>query len=286
VLALVSAEQWGINAPAFVKSELNYWIDYIQEDTTGCSGYDAPGNWMDYSTTARTGALLVEMYYVGDNAATPRAQLAAGCLNTHWQDGGAYGNKGDYYAMYAIFKGLALMSINTLPGPGDWHMDYTDWLLAHQQISGGWPQDSEWGSPFLDTSWAILILQKTILPVEVTITFPACDAKVAYSVGVLTVDGTLTIYKDDVQIDQVTLTGFTGAGTYTTPLAPGTHTYKAILDVTTAQNQNIVVLAENTGTEPGNCGGNNVPEFPSAILPATMIIGFLGAVLLIQRKRG
>jgi len=31
--------------------------------------------------------------------------------------------------------------------------------------------------------------------------------------------------------------------------------------------------------------GNNVPEFPSAFLPTAMIIGFLGAVLLIQRTR-
>jgi len=30
---------------------------------------------------------------------------------------------------------------------------------------------------------------------------------------------------------------------------------------------------------------NPVPEFPSIFLPATMIIGFLGAVLLIQRTR-
>ena len=29
----------------------------------------------------------------------------------------------------------------------------------------------------------------------------------------------------------------------------------------------------------------NTPEFPSMLLPATMIIGFLGAVLLIQRTR-
>jgi hypothetical protein len=28
-----------------------------------------------------------------------------------------------------------------------------------------------------------------------------------------------------------------------------------------------------------------IPEFPTAILPAAMIIGFLGAVLLIQRTR-
>jgi len=31
--------------------------------------------------------------------------------------------------------------------------------------------------------------------------------------------------------------------------------------------------------------GNCVPEFPSMFLPVTMIIGFLGAVLLIQRTR-
>jgi len=33
------------------------------------------------------------------------------------------------------------------------------------------------------------------------------------------------------------------------------------------------------------CSGTTIPEFPSTILPATMIIGFVGAVLLIQRTR-
>jgi hypothetical protein len=32
-------------------------------------------------------------------------------------------------------------------------------------------------------------------------------------------------------------------------------------------------------------GGKPMPEFPSAFLPVTMIIGFLGVVLLIQRTR-
>jgi hypothetical protein len=31
--------------------------------------------------------------------------------------------------------------------------------------------------------------------------------------------------------------------------------------------------------------GTSIPEFPSAFLPATMIIGSLGAVLLIQRAK-
>jgi Thrombospondin type 3 repeat len=39
------------------------------------------------------------------------------------------------------------------------------------------------------------------------------------------------------------------------------------------------------GVPEGTCGGPSIPEFPSVLLPATMIIGFLGAVLLIQRTR-
>jgi len=33
------------------------------------------------------------------------------------------------------------------------------------------------------------------------------------------------------------------------------------------------------------CESTNIPEFPSAFLPATMIIGLMGTVLLIQRTR-
>lgn len=40
-----------------------------------------------------------------------------------------------------------------------------------------------------------------------------------------------------------------------------------------------------TVTIPEVCGPINTPEFPSVVLPATLIIGFLGAVLLIQRTR-
>jgi hypothetical protein len=54
---------------------------------------------------------------------------------------------------------------------------------------------------------------------------------------------------------------------------------------------NIYIPATNTGlhdyqqiyTEVTTC--TNTPEFPSAFLPVTMIIGFLGAVLLIQRTK-
>ncbi len=141
----------------------------------------------------------------------------------------------------------------------------------------------EWGTSWLDTAWAILILQKTILPVEVTVTFPACDElKVDYSVGKLTVDGTLTIYKDGELIDQVTLDDFTGAETYTKVIESGTHMYKAVLDVTTAQG--LVVVVERTGTSE-TCPPNGVPEFPSLALPAGMILGIAFVVYSLRMTK-
>ena len=38
VLGFIAAEQWGIFAPAFVKAELNFWIDYIQDDAVAVVG--------------------------------------------------------------------------------------------------------------------------------------------------------------------------------------------------------------------------------------------------------
>ena len=43
VLGLIAAEQWGIYAPDWVKSELNYWVNYVQ-NANGCSGYSYWGN--------------------------------------------------------------------------------------------------------------------------------------------------------------------------------------------------------------------------------------------------
>ncbi len=135
VLAFISAEQWGVNAPAFVKTELNFWIDYIQNDVSGCSGYTRSG--MISRTAMWHGPVhcwwRCTMY--GDTATTPRVQQATSCINTNWELGGTFGNKGNYYAMYAVFKGLALLDITTLPGPGDWHGDYDDYLLAEQQAA-------------------------------------------------------------------------------------------------------------------------------------------------------
>jgi len=255
VLGLIAAEQWGIIAPAFVKDDLNIWIDYIQNDASGGSGYDSPTNWVN---VAKTGALLIEQYYVGDTKATPRVIAAANYINTNW----AVDNKGNYYAMYGVFKGLELLEIGTIPLPAgtfDWYDDYTTYLVDEQEDDGCWPPGG-YGTVELNTDWAILILQGTVFPIEITVDVMDSDCgafmasvpvKVDYSVERFPVDGKLEIFEDGVLIDQDDLENFIGTATYTNTFESdvvGEHTYKAVLTVTTLDVPPVTISAEDSTT--------------------------------------
>jgi hypothetical protein len=255
VLGLIAAEQWGIIAPAFVKDDLNIWIDYIQNDASGGSGYDRPTNWVN---VAKTGALLIEQYYVGDTKATPRVIAAANYINTSW----AVDNKGNYYAMYGVFKGLELLEIGTIPLPAgtfDWYDDYTTYLVDEQEDGGCWPPGG-YGTVELNTDWAILILQGTVFPIEITVDVMDSDCgafmasvpvKVDYSVERFPVDGKLEIFEDGVLIDQDDLENFIGTATYTNTFESdvvGEHTYKAVLTVTTLEVPPVTISAEDSTT--------------------------------------
>jgi hypothetical protein len=253
VLGLIAAEQWGIIAPAFVKDDLNIWIDYIQNDVSGGSGYANPNSWVN---VAKTGALLIEQYYVGDTKETPRVIAAANYINTNW----AVDNKGNYYAMYGVFKGLELLDIGTIPLPDgtfDWHDDYTTYLVNNQLTDCSWP-NSPYGSIVLDTDWAILILQGTVFPIEITVDVMDSDCgafmasvpvKVDYSVERFPVNGKIEIFEDGDLIDQVDLENFIGTATYTNTFESdvvGEHTYKAVLTVTTLDIPPVTVSAEDS----------------------------------------
>jgi len=71
-------------------------------------------------------------------------------------------------------------------------------------------------------------------------------------------------------------------------MAPGDYDVFVTLDgYATPETEHVTVMSEQTAKLHFHLkkGGTPVPEFPSAFLPATMLIGFLGAVLLIQRTR-
>ena len=249
VLGLVAAEQWGIFAPQFVKDELSIWIDYVQNDSNGGSGYDGPNTLINIS---KTGGLLVEMYYVGDDKDKPRAQAAIGYVDSQWSGApsGWNGNKGHPYAMFSVFKGLELMEVPVIPNApantetpaGDWWGDYSEFLVNAQLSSGAWGGYSSWNS-WLATPWYIIILQATVFPIEVAVEVPdcACDGEgytvdVHYSVERFEADGTLQVFKDGMPYgDPEILTDFIGSDTWSVSLDAddhGMHDWKAVLTVT------------------------------------------------------
>ncbi|MFC2001958.1 prenyltransferase/squalene oxidase repeat-containing protein, partial [Chloroflexota bacterium] len=239
VLGLIAAEQWGIQAPQFVKDELEIWIVYIQNPNGG-SGYS---NNNQYVNVSKTGGLLVEMYYVGWDASHPRAVNAINFINSKWNgvpSGTWYGNKGHSYAMFGVFKGLELMDVHSLPTVGDWWGDYCNYLVGAQNANGSWNGYSYWNQ-WLSTGWYVVILQATVFPVSVTVNVPdyACDVNgydvnVTYSVERFEVDGTVKIYKDGNLEDTINLDDFKDTVTNTRHEAPdttGAHTWRAELDV-------------------------------------------------------
>ena len=247
MLGLVAAAQWGIFAPPFVKDELNIWIDYIQNDSNGGSGYDGPNSMVNIG---KTGGLLVEMYYVGDTRNTARAQAALDYVNAHWNDpaSGWDGNRGVPYAMFGVFKGLELMQVATIPNApgnadtpaGDWWGDYSDYLVNGQNGDGSWSGYYYWNQ-WMSTGWYIVILQATVFPVTVSVDVPECacdtagyEVTVKYTVERFPADGTVKVYKDGVLFDTIVLAGFQGSGSKTESVASdtvGAHTWQAVVDV-------------------------------------------------------
>ena len=204
VLGLGFAEKFdNVTVPAWVKKpELDVWINYIQS-ADGGSGYTAPG----FSNILRTGNLIFEMAFVGDNATIPRVQNATAYLENNWQQpnwnlGWGYNmTTSEYQAMYLVTKGLEYMEINeTDTGDGfneSWFnqeptdtpsQDFASTLVAQQGTGsappGAWPVTlHDYASPpdyILSTEWALLTLQKVVppplnQPPNVTDAYPSID---------------------------------------------------------------------------------------------------------------
>lgn len=166
---------FGLTIPAFVRTEHNIWVGYIQCTTPGGnfggSGYTDPNGWVN---TLKTGNLLYEQNFVGDIATTPRVQNAMGYLVNHWNDAnqdpgwkdGA--TTSNYQATYTIMKGLEAMNIDTI-GTIDWYDDISNEIVAEQNGDGSW-SGCDWGNPILCTCWALLALEKAVPPTWLSLT--------------------------------------------------------------------------------------------------------------------
>ena len=189
VLGLAYAEEFGCTVPQWVKDELNLWIDYIQNDVNGDtddggSGYRISTNWVNI---LKTGNLLQQMAFYGDDSTVPRVQNAIDYLERHWRDANRDPGWGyslsppssvpEYQAMFTTMKGLQAIGVDLIDTDGDTVAD-DDWfnqespvvppedfasvLVMQQNADGSWPQcgwDYE-SNRILSTAWALLTLEK------------------------------------------------------------------------------------------------------------------------------
>lgn len=199
---------FGIEILPWVKDELNYWIDFIQDDITGGSGYTDPSFWVNI---LKTGNLLYEMAFVGDTTETPRVIDAVNFIDAHWDDTDySPGWRGPgpeeeyehpygwdwpdwpnwpacYQAMYTTMKGLEVLRIEYIspindPSGIDWFADFVEVLLDQQNDDGSWPSapffgrwddggvyEWEYWDNILSTTWALLTLEKVVPLIEVEV---------------------------------------------------------------------------------------------------------------------
>jgi hypothetical protein len=165
VKGMLAAAQWGIDAPAWVTSELDKYLSLIQNPSDG-GVYYMPYNQGGMGTnTYRTGEFLTQKHHNGDAPGETAMDAALNFLNSRWQTtaSGFNGNFGNPGAMWAAFQGLAwtvglddtthITNLRPfdpgsmqLDGGADWtwYEDYCEWLIDTQYANGSWAQYGVW----------------------------------------------------------------------------------------------------------------------------------------------
>ena len=174
VLGLMSAAGWGIDAPDWVKRELeDHWLVHSQSfpkpSGDGCFGYSSSAG----GSVAMTAAGLIELTYCGVTTDDPRWEAGRQCICENWGNS----NIGNLYAMYGVMKAAMTANwstelepiwwYNCTKGTHEWQPEYDAWLIDNQDDDGYWT--AYYGSNtaarrVLGTEWALLILQKVVPP--------------------------------------------------------------------------------------------------------------------------
>jgi hypothetical protein len=165
----------GVSIPnSTVKTALKAWLTADQNPVTGGVDYQ-PGAGIINATHA--GGFIVSNLFAGGGG---NLANAVSWLNSDWLSGPSgtwYGNEGNPYAMWAVYKGLAelygttgnipaisnLHPQTTALDPGaiwNWWEDYCQYLVGTQNANGSWTGYDYWTGP-LATAWYINILNAT-----------------------------------------------------------------------------------------------------------------------------
>ena len=162
VIGMEAAETtMGVIIPEFVRSELNYWIDYSQDDITGGAGYTGPSG----TNLLRTASLMCQMKFFGDDMSDSRVIAGLNYINLTW-DTDSLHFPNTYYAFYGVMKAFRLLGIETLPDGTDWYSDpargYATHLVNLQSSNGTWGSGYVSSHP-LSSAWALLTLQEEVV---------------------------------------------------------------------------------------------------------------------------
>jgi len=238
VLGLMTAALWGINAPAFVKSELAFWVA-ADQNLAGTPATNSLYGSFDYqpgayfNSIAETATGIMQLTYMGVDKNDPRIIAAEGYINRDWTTNSGWRvNLGNFYGMYAVMKAARLATptpiefISNYDGtPGvEWYNgagQYTDLLIANQYSDGHWEQwaSPEWVPSELCTAWGELILEfvPVVVTYDLTITvtdppplIPVVGAQVTVvgpetRIGFTDINGQVTFYNLQAGSYQITI---------------------------------------------------------------------------------
>ena len=260
-LRYAEASSFGFNCtvPANTKTRLKSWVDYIQNDSSGGSGYTSPNGSVN---SLKTGNLLFEAAFADPNTAweTGVVSEAVRYIQNNWNiiawegwRGYAWWNCGQtpmYQAMYNMMKGFQSQDIDEITVGGNtfnWFSaagEFADTLVNTQNTNGSWPCTYA-GGDVLATSWALLTLEKLAPPppinVDVVLADEICDndsngytVTVNYTSETANVDGTLVVKKGAAIIETVNLVNFNGTASkvYSGIIdSAGPYTWTAVMKV-------------------------------------------------------
>jgi len=316
-LGLLAAKLWGINAPAFVKSELNYWAVTCQDLTgssTSNSQYGSFGYYDHsiYGGVVDTASGIAQLNYLGATSTNASMIAAEGYINKMWlvNDGGWNVNIGNLYAMYGAMKAFReatppiqfVANYNGTNGV-EWYNgtgQYADSLIGNQSADGHWINWMSWAEsseypPELTTAFAILILEFNVVVVNYSLTVTVLDASTNNPIAgaAVQVVGPGT-YSGNTGNNGQIMFNSVQAGSYQVNASASGYLSSGIpVSVTSNTAVTIMLLS----SEPSYVGGEVVPvntvmvlfasvkELFSEYWVALLVVGAAAALIIFKRRR-